>query len=213
MRRAARIPCGDFALEAEASLRPNAPGVVVCHPHPAFGGRMDTPLVVALDDALAAAGLSTVRFNFRGLGGSGGVATGGLAEHADVCAATAWLRAQGAPRVALVGYSFGALMATRAAADGEPVAAVAAVGFPTTIIGDHADRLADVARALGRGAPFLFLSGNRDVFCELDRVRRWAEPPHVELQVLDGEGHFFAGAMQDEVARRVAAFIAGHLVD
>jgi alpha/beta superfamily hydrolase len=61
---------------------------VVCHPHPAFGGRMDNPLVVALAEACAAAGFSTVRFNFRGLDGSEGTPTGGLAEHEDVAAAS-----------------------------------------------------------------------------------------------------------------------------
>jgi len=84
---------GAHELEAEARLHPGAPGVVVCHPHPAFGGRMDTPLVVALDDALAEAGLSTVRFNFRGVGASGGRGTGGRDEPGDVRAACAWLRA------------------------------------------------------------------------------------------------------------------------
>ncbi|HEX8950222.1 MAG TPA: alpha/beta hydrolase, partial [Polyangia bacterium] len=62
-----RIPLGGFTLEAEAHVVAGAPAAVVCHPHPAFGGRMDNPLVVALADACAAAGFSTVRFNFRGL--------------------------------------------------------------------------------------------------------------------------------------------------
>jgi hypothetical protein len=206
------IPCGDFELEAEATLVPGAPGVVVCHPHPAFGGRLDTPLVVTLGDALAATGLSVVRFNFRGLGHSGGQPTGGREEHADVRAVASWLRAQGAPKIGLVGYSFGALMATKAVADGEPADVFAAVGFPTTIIGDNADRLEHVARALARNIPWLFLQGDRDLLCELARIRFWAAAPNVELQILDGAGHFFAGPAQDDVARRVAAFVAGRLL-
>jgi uncharacterized protein len=204
------IPSGNFRLEAEAALVPGAAGVVVCHPHPAFGGRMDTPLVVALAEALAAAGFSTVRFNFRGLGHSGGQASGGLSEHEDVRAAAAWLKERGAPRVALCGYSFGALMAMKAVAQGERAAALAAVGFPTTIIGDNADRLADVARAIATGTPWLFLQGDRDVFCELARVRGWTGP-NVETQILEGAGHFFSGAAQDDVASRVARFLTQHL--
>jgi uncharacterized protein len=202
---AARIPCGEFELEAEATLRAGAPGVVVCHPHPAFGGRMDTPLVLALDEALAGRGLSTVRFNFRGLEGSGGRASGGLDEWQDVRAAAAWLRQNDAPRVALVGYSFGALMAARAVAEGEAAAAFAAVGFPTTIIGDREDRLADVARAIAAGIPWLFLQGDQDQFCELGRIQRWAAP-NVDIQTLAGAGHFFADG--SDVAGRVATFIA-----
>ena len=202
------LPSSGFFLEAEAALVPGAPGVVVCHPHPAFGGRMDTPLVVALAGALTAAGLSTVRFNFRGLGRSGGQPTGGLSEHHDVRAAAAWLRERGATSVALCGYSFGALMAMKAVAQGEPAAALAAVGFPTTIIGDNADRLADVDRAIASGIPWLFLQGDRDVFCELARVRAWSGAPNVELQILEGAGHFFAGGAEDDVVARVAAFLS-----
>jgi hypothetical protein len=202
---AVRIPCGDFELEAEARLRPGAPGVVICHPHPAFGGRMDTPLVLALDEALAGRGLSTVRFNFRGLDGSGGRASGGLDEWQDVRAVAEWVRQNDAPRTALVGYSFGALMAARAVGEGERPAAFAAVGFPTTIIGDREERVADVTRAVATGIPWLFLQGDHDQFCELGRIRGWAAP-NVDIQVLEGAGHFFADG--SEVAERVARFIA-----
>jgi alpha/beta superfamily hydrolase len=200
-----RIPVGDFELEAEATLREGAPGAVVCHPHPAFGGRMDTPLVLALDEALAGRGLSTVRFNFRGLGMSGGKPTGGQEEWQDVRAAAEWMRRAGAPRVLLVGYSFGALMAMKAIAEGTEAAAFAAVGFPTTILGDNAERLADVRRAIATGIPWLFLQGDRDQFCELDRIRSFAAA-NVEIDTLEGAGHFFADGA--EVASRVADFVS-----
>jgi alpha/beta superfamily hydrolase len=189
-------------LEAEATMREGAPGVVVCHPHPAFGGRMDTPLVIALDEAISARGFSTVRFNFRGMGNSGGKPTGGTHEHEDVRLVARWMRER-ARKVALVGYSFGALMAMKAIADGEDAFAFAAVGFPTTILNE--ERVPDVERALATGIPWLFLQGDRDQFCELERVRGW-QRPNVELQTLDGEGHFFTN--EDAVAERVAAFLA-----
>src|SRR5207247_1148864 len=108
-------------------------------------------------ESLATAGWSTVRFNFRGLDGSDGAPTGGLAEHEDVAAVAAWAEAQGASQVALVGYSFGALMAARALADGLSATALAAVGFPTTIVGHDAERVARVERALDRRLPWLFV--------------------------------------------------------
>jgi alpha/beta superfamily hydrolase len=189
-------------LEAAATIKEGAPGVVVCHPHPAFGGRMDTPLVVALDEAIAARGFSTVRFNFRGMGESGGKPTGGTLEWQDVRSVAAWMRER-SPRVALVGYSFGALMAMKAIAEGEQAFAYAAVGFPTTILND--ERVPDVERAITTGIPWLFLQGDRDQFCELERIRGW-QRANVELQTLDGEGHFFADA--DAIAGRVAAFLS-----
>jgi alpha/beta superfamily hydrolase len=203
-----KIPVADFALVADVATRAGAPAAVVCHPHPAFGGRMDTPLVVALAHALYDAGWSTVRFNFRGLGGSGGVASGGVREHEDVAAAVSWALAEGAPRVALVGYSFGALMAVRAIADGAPVSAFAGVGFPTTILGHDAERVAAVERALDRQRPWLFIGGDSDQFVELDRLRGWVRNrPWARLEILPGSGHFFAGDEERRLCRRVTAFV------
>ena len=203
-----RIPVGGFTLEGEAQLVDGAAAAVVCHPHPAFGGRMDNPLVVALADACAAAGLSTVRFNFRGLDGSEGSPTGGLAEHEDVAAAIAWARAQGAPRVALVGYSFGALMGCKAIAGGERPSAYAAVGFPTTIVGDDEARVGQVKQALATGTPSLFVSGDRDQFCELDRLRGWLDGiPTARLQVEPGVSHFPSGPEAEHLCASVARFV------
>jgi alpha/beta superfamily hydrolase len=123
-----------------------------------------------------------------------------------VGAAAAWLRASGAPRVALVGYSFGALMAMLAAADGEAAFACAAVGFPSTILGDDPARVASAERAFER-APWLLVSGDQDPFCELERLRAWeARFPSVRLDVLAGVGHFFAGADERAAVDRVVAF-------
>src|SRR5207302_6647868 len=96
----AMIPVDGFTLETAADFVDGAPAAIVCHPHPAFGGRMDNPLILALAGGLRAAGLSTVRFNFRGLGASGGAPTGGLEEHRAVAAAVEWTRARsgGTPR-------------------------------------------------------------------------------------------------------------------
>ena len=204
-----RIPVGEaFALEGEAELLAGAPAAVVCHPHPAFGGRMDVPLVILLAETLRAAGWSTLRFNFRGLDGSGGTPTGGLLEHEDVAAAVAWLRAQGAPRVALVGYSFGALMAARALARGLDAVGLAAVGFPTTIVGHDPERVTEIERALDRGLPWLFVNGDRDQFCEVDRVEAWVEGRSwARIELLAGRGHFFNVPDEEDVCRRVRDFV------
>jgi hypothetical protein len=48
------------------------PGVVVCHPHPLYGGNMDSSVVLAVAFALVEHGFATLRFNFRGVGNSDG---------------------------------------------------------------------------------------------------------------------------------------------
>jgi alpha/beta superfamily hydrolase len=110
--------------------------------------------------------------------------------------------------VALVGYSFGALMAARALADGAPAVAFAAVGFPTTILGHDPARVARVEQALDRRVPWLFIGGDADQFCESERLSAWAEGrPWARNEVLPGRGHFFAGDEADALCRRVAAFV------
>ena len=40
---------------------------IVCHPHPLFGGTMDNKVVTTLTKTFQYLGLSTARFNFRGV--------------------------------------------------------------------------------------------------------------------------------------------------
>ena len=203
-----RIPCRDFTLEAVGAVDPGAPVVVICHPHPAFGGHLDNPLCLALDEGARAAGLAALRFNFRGVGSSGGRPTGGHAEHEDLQAVLGHARALGATGIAVVGYSFGGLIALRAAALGEPLQAAVSVALPTTVVGDHPERLAGVAGALRSGVPWLFLSGDRDPLSELPRLRRYCDGhPSARLEVLSGEGHFFQGDGRRAVVARAIEFI------
>ena len=51
---------------------PPRSAAVVCHPHPLFGGTMHNKIVHAAAGALVRAGIPALRFNFRGVGLSGG---------------------------------------------------------------------------------------------------------------------------------------------
>src|SRR5713226_5957071 len=85
-------------------------GVVICHPHPLYGGDMDNPVVVRLAEVFGEMGLATLRFNFRGTGQSTGAHGAGVDEQHDVEAARVHLASiVGAKGVlVLAGYSFGA---------------------------------------------------------------------------------------------------------
>ena len=61
------------------------PGVVICHPHPLHGGSMDNNVVLALALGLVEEGFVTLRFNFRGVGGSEGEHTKGEKESRFRC--------------------------------------------------------------------------------------------------------------------------------
>jgi uncharacterized protein len=111
-----RVLTGDgLTLEAEfapAVGDPAGVAVVLCHPHPQYGGSMRSIVTSVLFAELPAAGYPCLRFNFRGVEASDGVHSHGELEPLDIAAAITALaeRIPGTP-IALVGWSFGADMA------------------------------------------------------------------------------------------------------
>jgi pimeloyl-ACP methyl ester carboxylesterase len=89
----------------------------------------DHPSVVAVAEALAAAGFAVIAYDGRGHGGSEGRCTLGTDEVLDVAAAVAWAGAAGRPVVA-VGSSMGAIAVLRYAATDDQLAGVVAVSAP-----------------------------------------------------------------------------------
>lgn len=88
--------------------------VVICHPHPQYGGEMSNNVVLALREYFCSRKVSTLRFNFRGVGNSGGRHADGKREPSDVDAALAWAaRRNPNHTLILAGYSFGAWAAAR----------------------------------------------------------------------------------------------------
>ncbi len=85
------------------------PGVVICHPHPLHGGSMDNNVVLALALGLVEEGFVTLRFNFRGVGGSEGEHTKGEKESQEVLGALDLIKAwpDTNAKTGLAGYSFG----------------------------------------------------------------------------------------------------------
>lgn len=203
MEEPVRIRVADITLDGRLVVPPGATsGAVVCHPHPQYGGDMENELVVRLTSALGAAGLATLRFDFRGVGASGGRHDKGRGEVDDVRAAAALLRERVAlPKVTLVGYSFGSLMAMQAAViDASGVAGVVAIGPPVRMV--SLDFLTDCR------VPLAFVVGDRDQFCPLatlESARQRCAPGSTQT-VIAGADHFF-GAQLGPLAERVVALV------
>lgn len=167
-------------------------GVVVCHPHPLYGGDMDNPVVVRVAEVCQALGLATLRFNFRGVGGSTGLHDQGHGEQDDASTALDRLAAliEGAP-LAIAGYSFGASVAAAIARHRQGLAGVVLIAPPLGMPG-----FGDVA-ALGTiRAPLLVVAGSADEHCPpeaLDRARRAA--PEATVTLIEGANHFFLGKL------------------
>jgi uncharacterized protein len=67
---------------------------VIAHPHPLYGGTLDNKVVQTLSKAFLALGHATVRFNFRGVGGSEGVFDDGRGETEDLLAVARYAKSQ-----------------------------------------------------------------------------------------------------------------------
>jgi pimeloyl-ACP methyl ester carboxylesterase len=111
---------GGPSLEARVRVAAGAKRLVVlCHPHPLYGGSMHSPVPLAIAKMLPECGvpLSWARFNFRGVGTSEGRYDEGRGEVDDVCAVIEHMvrLGPGVP-VTVCGHSFGSWVGLRAAA-------------------------------------------------------------------------------------------------
>ncbi len=187
------FPSGSLTLEGALHLpeRTPAPGVVMCHPHPQYGGDMSSGVVYEVCAALASAGIVALRFNFRGVGASEGSFDGGRGEQYDVKAAIAWLSGRSEvddSRLGLAGYSFGALMALAAAPGVPSVRAMALVSPP-----------AGAARfdGLPDGLPVLVVTGGNDTIAPPEGLRAsCADRANARFEVVEGADHFWWSGME-----------------
>jgi hypothetical protein len=184
-------------LEGEIRDPDGAPrgGAVVLHPHPRHGGSKDHPVLWAIRNELAVArGLAVLGFNFRGVMGSQGSYGGGRDELRDARAAVTLIRervGEDLPTV-VVGWSFGASVALRAALDDRRVAALALVGLPLRP-GDLAlPKLPEPAELRALRRPVLLLAGEQDIYCPPEDMRSYgATLPDATITIIEGTDHYF----------------------
>ncbi len=121
--------------------------------------------------ALANAGFRVLLFDLRAHGASGGQhVTFGAREHLDVLGALDWLEtARGIHRAGLVGFSMGAGIALRVAAEDARVSAVVADGTISRVV----DGMIGLGRARGVPAPLMFLPAWGIVLAASLRARTW----------------------------------------
>lgn len=90
--------------------------VVICHPHPLYGGSMDNKVVTTLVRSFNQLDYVAVRFNFRGVGASHGQHDEGRGEADDCSMILRWVQQQlPQAELALAGFSFGSFVAYKVA--------------------------------------------------------------------------------------------------
>lgn len=153
-----------------------APCAIITHPHPLYGGDMHNNVVMAARTAALKAGLSCLRFNFRGAGLSAGSFDDGRGEVDDLKRA---VRTVARPAV-IIGYSFGAFVAAAYLQQADLPAILIA---PPTGLMQHPKL---------KGRDVWLIAGSQDEFCDREALDELADLNRIITQA--GVDHFWFGA-------------------
>ena len=180
----------------EALLNPGAPDastvVLLCHPHPLYGGTLHNKVVYHAMKTFTELGLPVLRFNFRGTGRSEGLHDAGVGEQEDVRAGLDWLSKAYDRPILAAGFSFGAHMALRAGCADPRVSRLVSLGTPIAA----ADRAYTYEFLTNCHKPKLFLSGAADAFGAVTDVEAAIAPaPAKQISWIAEGDHFFVGKL------------------
>ncbi len=178
---------------------------LLCHPHPLHGGSMHTKALHRTARALVSAQLMTLRFNFRGVGGSTGTFAHGDGELQDADAALQHLRARWpASPIVLGGFSFGAFIAMRLATQ-----RAADVRFVALLTLAPPIEMFDFGFLAGTRVPMLVAAGANDPFCPLPSLLalQGRIGGAAELAVIPAAGHLLLEQL-DRLETTVHRFVA-----
>jgi len=180
------------------------PAVIVCHPHPLYGGSMDNNVVCNLSETLTQASLASFKFNFRGVGGSQGEFGQGIGEQEDVEAAISFIstvKEVDSKRIGLAGYSAGAGFALPVGFNDARITALAAISPPLPMF--DFDFLKSCPK------PKLLISGSRDDLIPTDQFLEFCQnlPEPKEYESIEGADHFWWG-YESSLAAKVTAFFS-----
>jgi alpha/beta superfamily hydrolase len=182
-------------------------GAVIAPPHPLYGGSMASPVVEELAWACQRAGLATLAFNWRGVGGSAGAASGETSDaDADYRAASDELFESVRGPCVACGYSFGSATALRAA--------LALPRFERLVMVAPPPALVDADAFLRYPGSVLGIVGSRDEFAprvELEAL--FAKHERAELVVIPEADHFFQLGLREISAAATEWLGALHLAE
>jgi alpha/beta superfamily hydrolase len=176
---------GDIQLEGMLYKISDDKGVVITHPHPAFGGDMYNYVVELIAAAYRKKGYTTFRFNFRGKGESKGSYDNGIGEQDDVIAAFRYLSDSGVKNIDLAGYSFGAWIIAQA------VGRIENKG--NTVLVSPAINFLDYSLVTSIESLKLVVSGSKDEFAPAGALENMVPAWNKEagLEIIDGADHFY----------------------
>jgi len=165
---------------------------IVCHPHPLYGGTLHNKVVFRAAKAATYLEVPVLRFNFRGVGQSEGAHADGIGERDDARAALDYLvRRFPQMPVAMMGFSFGSVVALAVGSADARVNSLVGIGLPVNSSNFH------FLQAVRK--PKLLVQGTRDTFGSREKMENLfsslKEPKR--LRFVEDADHFLTGKLDD----------------
>ena len=196
------------SLQVRALWQQSERIVLICHPHPLFGGTMDNKVVTKLARFFKNQNVSVVTFNFRGVGSSSGQHDHGIGEIDDALAVLNWIIQQNPfqnqfdcqPRqLYLAGFSFGAYIAAAVASRFNQQQINAELTefklVKTFLVAPPVHHYPMHELSLAKDT--VVLMGDQDEVVPPAEVISWANQLDLQLVMMPGCSHFFHGHLPD----------------
>lgn len=192
---------------------PGAPIALMLHPHPQHGGTMNNKVVYSLYQTFVARGFSTLRFNFRGVGRSQGVYSGGEGELSDAASALDWVQTYNpnARFCWIAGFSFGAWIGMQLLMRRPEITGFISVSPPANMY--------DFSFLAPCPSSGLIINGSSDRVAKPQDTRILVDKLHeqkgitITHQEMEGAGHFFEDPYMDPMIDSVQTYVKRRLTE
>ena len=165
-------------LEWMFELASSSRALVLCHPHPLYGGSMHDGVLEIVARVAATLDISTIRFNFRGVGASAGTFDKGIGEVSDLACIVNEFDSR-FDNLVLCGYSFGANVVLSFTAQTASIRQLVLFAPPTQ------DALPDLNTKVD------LIVGDHDPFSSLAVLSEWSgESANRTLHIVEDADHF-----------------------
>ena len=200
------ITNNDIKLEAElflSKLGTENVLILICHPHPQYGGNMFNNVVSGVFNKLVRNDISCIRFNFRGVGRSTGSHSNGTGELSDVHACIDFvINERKFEKIFLCGYSYGAAIGCSAVGYSDKIVGYISISFPWDFMGSKYKELSQSSK------PKLFIQGDKDTVAHYGNFQKnfdyYLDPK--KKKIVEGADHFY-GNYEEQVADIVLEFL------
>ncbi len=184
MEQEVLIRSGGITLEGRYEELGSGIASLIAHPHPLYGGNMHNSVVLTMRDAFWERGISTLRFNFRGVGFSEGSFDQGVGEREDVYAAMDFLKGAGNHTLYLAGYSFGARVIVSLKFKEILPRAIILVSLPVAFMPVEGSEVEDI--------PLIIITGDRDEISPYPSLQElFGKRPNTRFCLIRGADHFY----------------------